>query len=338
MRRAAVEGENVAFLRVMRHLTLVVIVTCLGSSALASEEYPAHPITIVVPFAAGGPTDILARIIAQSIPSLGQQVVVEDVTGAGGTIAAAKVARAVPDGYTMVMGNLGTHAAARGIYRSLPYDPRTDFEPVILVASTPMVLVARKTMPVHTLSDVIAYAKAHRGKTTMGSAGVGSISHLALLLFNHLTGAGVVHVPYRGLSEATNDLLGGQIDLLFDQVVTATPHIQAGAENPIAVTIPTRAPSIPNVPSADEAGLGRLQTVAWTALFMPKGTPQPIVLRINAAVQKAMRDPTIRKRLTEIGADIPPPQECTPAALGHLVATEIEKWVPLIEAAGVTAQ
>jgi tripartite-type tricarboxylate transporter receptor subunit TctC len=172
----------------------------------------------------------------------------------------------------------------------------------------------------------------------MGSAGLGSISHLALLLFNHLTGAGVVHVPYRGLSEATNDLLGGQIDLLFDQVVTATPHILAGAENPIAVTIPTRAPSIPNVPSANEAGLPQLQTVAWTALFMPKGTPQPIVLRINAAVQKAMQDPTIQKRLTEIGADIPPPQERTPAALGRLVATEIDKWVPLIEAAGVTAQ
>jgi tripartite-type tricarboxylate transporter receptor subunit TctC len=225
-----------------------------------------------------------------------------------------------------------------GIYRSLPYNPRTDFEPVILVASTPMVLVARKTLPLHSLSDVTAYAKAHRGKTTMGSAGVGSISHLALLLFNHLTGAGVVHVPYRGLSEATNDLLGGQIDLLFDQVVTATPHILAGAENPIAVTIPTRAPSIPNVPSANEAGLPQLQTVAWTALFMPKGTPQPIVLRINAAVQKAVQDPTIQKRLTEIGADIPPPQERTPAALGRLVATEIDKWVPLIEAAGVTAQ
>jgi len=314
-------------------------VMCHGSSALASENYPARPITIVVPFAAGGPTDILARIIAQSIgPLLGQQVVVEDVTGAGGTIAAAKVARAAPDGYTTVMGNLGTHAAAVGIYRSLPYDPRIDFEPVILVASTPMVLVARKTLPVHSLSDVIAYAKAHKGKTTMGSAGVGSISHLALLLFNHLTGANVVHVPYRGLSEATNDLLGGQIDLLFDQVVTATPHILAGAENPIAVTIATRAPSIPNVPSANEAGLPQLQTVAWTALFMPKGTPQPIVLGINAAVQKAMQDPTIQKRLSEIGADVPPPQERTPAALGRLVATEIDKWVPLIEAAGVTAQ
>ncbi len=294
---------------------------------------------MVVPFAAGGPTDILGRLIAQAIgPALGQQVVVEDVTGAGGTIGASKVARAAPDGYTMVMGNLGTHAASVGIYSNLAYDPRKDFEPVILVASTPMVLVTRKTLPVKTLADVIAWAKANKGKATMGSAGVGSISHLTLLLFNHLTGADVTHVPYRGLSEATNDLLGGQIDLLFDQVVTATPHILNGGENAVVVTIPQRAPSIPNVPSANEAGLPQLQTVAWTALFMPKGTPATIVSRINGAVQKAMQDADLAKRLAQIGADLPPPDQRTPEALGQLVNAEIDKWVPLIKAAGVTAQ
>jgi tripartite-type tricarboxylate transporter receptor subunit TctC len=294
---------------------------------------------MVVPFAAGGPSDILARIIAQFIgPLLGQQVVVEDTTGAGGTIGATRVARADADGYTMVMGNLGTHAASLGIYKSLPYDPRTDFEPVILVASTPMVLVTRKTLPLHRLDDVIAYAKANKGKTTMGSAGIGSISHLTLLLFNHLTGANVVHVPYRGLSEASNDLLGGQIDTLFDQVVTATPHILSDSENAIVVTIPQRAPSIPDVPSATEAGLPELQTVAWTALFMPKGTPALIVERINGAVQKAMVDPVIQKRLAEIGADIPPPEQRSPQALGRLVNAEVDKWVPLIKAAGVVAE
>jgi tripartite-type tricarboxylate transporter receptor subunit TctC len=292
-----------------------------------------------VPFAAGGPTDILARVIGQAIgATLGQQIVVEDVTGAGGTIGAAKAARATPDGYTMVMGNLGTHAASVGIYSNLAYDPRKDFEPVILVASTPMVLVATKTLPVKTLNDVVAWAKANKGKATMGSAGVGSISHLTLLLFNHLTGAGVTHVPYRGLSEASNDLLGGQIDLLFDQVVTATPHVLNGSENAIVVTIPERSPSIPNVPSAIEAGLPQLQTVAWTALFMPKGTPAAIVNRTNAAVQKAMQDPDVAKRLAQIGADIPPPEQRTPRALGQLVSAEIDKWVPLIKAAGVTAQ
>jgi len=319
----------------------VAVIVCVGAASIAraEDQYPSRPITIVVPFAAGGPTDILARLVGQAIgPTLGQQVIVEDVTGAGGTIGATKVARAAPDGYTMVMGNLGTHAASVGIYSNLPYDPRKDFEPVILVASTPMVLVTRKTLPVKTLSDVIAWAKADKGKATMGSAGVGSISHLTLLLFNHLTGADVTHVPYRGLSEATNDLLGGQIDMLFDQVVTATPHILNDSENAIVVTIPHRAPSIPNVPSATEAGLPQLQTVAWTALFMPKGTPATIVDRINGAVVKAMQDPAIAKRLAQIGADIPPPDQRSPQALGQLVRSEIDKWVPLIKAAGVTAK
>jgi tripartite-type tricarboxylate transporter receptor subunit TctC len=171
----------------------------------------------------------------------------------------------------------------------------------------------------------------------MGSAGVGSISHLTLLLFNHLTGADFIHVPYRGLSEATNDLLGGQIDTLFDQVVTAAPHILSDSENAIVVTIPDRARLIPNVPSANEAGLPQLQTIAWTALFMPKGTPGPIIDRINAAVQKAMQDPGVMQRLADIGADLPPADQRSPQALGRLVSAEIDKWVPLIQAAGVIA-
>jgi tripartite-type tricarboxylate transporter receptor subunit TctC len=322
----------------MRSIAAALISAVIAVAAQADDRYPARPVTMVVPFAAGGPTDILGRVMAQAIsPMLGQQVIVEDVTGAGGTIGATKVARATPDGYTMVMGNLGTHAASLGIYKNLAYDPRADFEPVILVASTPMVLVTRKTLPAHSLDEVIAWAKANKGKATMGSAGVGSISHLTLLLFNHLTGADLTHVPYRGLSEATNDLLGGQIDTLFDQVVTATPHILSDSENAIVVTVPARAPSIPNVPSANEAGLPQLQTVAWTALFMPKSTPQAIVERINAAVQKAMEDPVIAKRLAEIGADLPPPEQRSPQALRQLVNGEIDKWVPLIKAAGVTA-
>jgi len=322
----------------MRSIAAALIFAAIAVAAQADDRYPTRTITMVVPFAAGGPTDILGRVMAQAIsPMLGQQVIVEDVTGAGGTIGATKVARATPDGYTMVMGNLGTHAASLGIYKNLAYDPRTDFEPVILVASTPMVLVTRKTLPAHSLDEVIAWAKANKGKATMGSAGVGSISHLTLLLFNHLTGADLTHVPYRGLSEATNDLLGGQIDTLFDQVVTATPHILNAGENAIVVTVPARAPSIPNVPSANEAGLPQLQTVAWTALFMPKSTPPAIVERINAAMQKAMEDPAIAKRLAEIGADIPPPAQRSPQALRQLVNAEIDKWVPLIKAAGVTA-
>jgi tripartite-type tricarboxylate transporter receptor subunit TctC len=308
-------------------------------SADAQDRYPSRPITMIVPFAAGGPTDILARLVSQTIsPMLGQQVVVEDVTGAGGTIGATRAARADPDGYTMIMGNLGTHAASLGMYPKLPYDPRTDFAPVILVATTPMVLVTRKTLPLHSLDDVVAYAKANKGKTTMGSAGVGSISHLTLLLFNHLTGAGVVHVPYRGLSQAINDLLGGQIDLLFDQVVTATPHIVNDSENAIVVTIPQRAAAVPKVPSADEAGLPQLHTLAWSALFMPKGTSAAMVSRINGAVAKAMDNPEIEKRFAEIGADLPPPDQRSAEALQQLVKAEVDKWVPLIKEAGVVGE
>ena len=325
-------------LRTLRLAAIAGVLACVACGAQAEDAYPTRPMTMVVPFAAGGPTDILARIVGQHMGNtLGQSVVIEDVTGAGGTIGAARVARATPDGYTMVMGNLGTHAASLGIYQKLAYDPRTDFEPVILVASTPMVLVTRKTLPVHNLDEAIAYAKANKGKTTMGSAGIGSISHLTLLLFNHLTGAGVTHVPYRGLSEASNDLLGGQIDMLFDQVVTATPHILNDSENAIVVTIPQRAPSIPEVPSSKEAGLPQLQTVAWTALFMPKRTPAAVIARVNGAVTKAMDDPAIQKRLGEIGADIPPPDQRSPEALRQLVNSEIDKWVPLIKEAGIAA-
>ena len=309
------------------------------SGASAQQPYPVRPITVIVPFAAGGPTDILARILgAHMSQTLGQQIVIENVTGAGGSIGAARVAKAAPDGYTMVMGNLGTHAAAVGLYKNLSYDPRVDFEPVMLVASTPMVLVVRKNLQTDTLKDFMAYARANRGKVTFGSAGTGSISHLTYLLFTHLTKTEIQHIPYRGLSQAVNDLLSGQIDMMFDQVVSASPHILSGSVKPIAVTTPTRSAIIPKVPSSSEAGLPELQTIAWTALFLPKATPKPIVVRINAAVDKAMRDEAIAKRLADLGADLPPPDGRTPQALGNLVRTEIDKWVPLIQTAGAVGE
>jgi tripartite-type tricarboxylate transporter receptor subunit TctC len=301
----------------------------------AAEDYPARSITMIVPFSAGGPTDVMARIVGQHMSrTLGQSVVVENVTGAGGTIGTTRVAKAAPDGYTMVMGNLGTHAASVGMYKTLAYDPRTSFEPVMIVGSTPMVLVVKKDLPVATLGEFIAYARG-RQKIPFGSAGTGSISHLTLLLFGNLIKADFQHVPYRGLSQAANDLLGGQIDALFDQAVSAAPHIMAGSTKPLAVTIPARAASLPDVPSSTEAGLPELQTIAWTALFLPKGTPQRIVARVNAAVDAAMRDETIAKRMADLGADLPAPDERTPQALARLVSSEIDKWVPLIRAAGV---
>jgi tripartite-type tricarboxylate transporter receptor subunit TctC len=304
-----------------------------GQTANGQPQYPTRPITVIVPFAAGGPTDVLARILGHHMSeTLGQQIVVENVTGGGGTIGAARVAKAAPDGYTLVMGNLGTHAAAVGLYKNLSYDPRADFEPVMLVASTPMVLVVRKTLDVGTLKDFTAYAAANPGKLSFGSAGTGSISHLTYLLFTHLTKTRIQHVPYRGLSQSMNDLLSGQIDLMFDQVVSATPHILAGGVKPIAVTAPGRAAAIPDVPTSTEAGLPEFQTIAWSALFLPKGTPKPIVDRLNAAVDKAMQDESVIKRMAQLGADLPAPGERTPQALGNLVRSEIDKWVPLIRA------
>jgi tripartite-type tricarboxylate transporter receptor subunit TctC len=307
----------------------------LAAVPTQAQQYPQRPITMIVPFAAGGPTDVLARVLGQHMSqTLGQSIVVEDVTGAGGTLGAAKAAKAAADGYTLVMGNLGTHAASMGLYKNLSYDPRTDFEPIIVAATTPMVLVTKKDLPVTTLNDVIALAK--QRKITQGNAGTGSASHLTTLLFASLTHVDVQLVPYRGLSQAMNDLLAGQIETMFDQVISSSPHILSGGVKPIAVTGPIRAKSVPNVPTTIEAGLPELQTLTWTALFAPKGTPKPIIDKLNAAVDQAMNDPAIAKRLAELGADVPPPgEERSPQALGKLVVAEVAKWVPLIRAAGV---
>ena len=324
----------------MRSVKLAVALAarCSLAAPAAAQQFPQRPITMIVPFAAGGPTDVLARVIGDYMSrTLGQPVIIEDVTGAGGTIGATRAAKAAPDGYTLVMGNIGTHAASVGLYPKLAYDPRTSFAPVMLVATTPMVLLVKNDLPVTTLNDVVALAK--QRKITMGSAGTGSSSHLTLLLFQSLIKTQVQHVPYRGLSQAENDLLAGQIETLFDQVISASPHIIGGGVKPIVVTAPERAPAIPNVPTAAEAGMPDLITITWTALFAPKGTPKPIVDKLNAAVDAAMRDPGIAKRLAELGADLPKAgDERKPEALGKLVAAEVAKWTPLIRAAGVAAE
>jgi tripartite-type tricarboxylate transporter receptor subunit TctC len=324
----------------MRIVKLVVALAAvmLAAAPAMAEDYPQRPITIIVPFAAGGPTDILARVIgAHMSATLGQPVVIEDVTGAGGTIGAIRVAKAAPDGYTLVMGNIGTHAASVGLYPKLTYDPRTSFEPIMVIANTPMVLIVKNDLPVKTLSDVVALAK--QRKITMGSAGTGSSSHLTLLLFQSLIKTEVQHVPYRGLSQAENDMLGGQIETLFDQTISASPHIINGGVKPIVVTSPERAAAIPKVPTSAESGMPDLLTITWTALFAPKGTPKPIIDKLNAAVDAAMHDAFIAKRLAELGADLPKPgDERAPAALGRLVASEVAKWTPLIRAAGVSAE
>jgi tripartite-type tricarboxylate transporter receptor subunit TctC len=317
----------------------MLLVSMAVHSASAQNAFPERTVRILVGYVPGGPNDIIARAIGDKLAQAwDRSVVVENVPGASGNIAGDRVAKAAPDGYTMVMGNLGSHAASVGLYKNLSYDPRIDFEPVMLVASTPMVLVVRKNLQTDTLKEFIAYAAANPHKVTFGSAGTGSGSHLTYLLFTHLTKLEIQHVPYRGLSQAVNDLLSGQIDMMFDQLVSATPHILSGGVKPIAVTAPSRAAAIPKVPSSIEAGLPELQTSIWTALFFPKATPKPIVERINAALDKAMRDATVAKRLADLGADLPAAGERTPQALGKLVRDEVDKWVPLIQAAGAAGE
>jgi tripartite-type tricarboxylate transporter receptor subunit TctC len=322
-------------MRIVTFATALAAALLAASAPAPAQRYPQRPITMIVPFAAGGPTDVLARVLGQHMSrTLGQSVIVEDVTGAGGTLGSAKAAKAAPDGYTLVMGNIGTHAASMGLYKHLPYDPRTDFEPIMLIATTPMVLVVRKDLAVKTLNDVIALSR--QRKITQGNAGTGSASHLTTLLYMSLTHADLQLVPYRGLSQAMNDLLAGQIDTMFDQVISSSPHILNGGVKPVAVTSPTRAKAIPNVPTTIEAGLPELQTLTWTALFAPKGTPKPIIDKLNAAVDHAMKDPAVAKRLDELGADLPAPgDERSPQALARLVSAEVAKWVPLIRAAGI---
>src|SRR5215475_2556823 len=272
----------------MRALTFAAAAALLvAAGPTQAQQFPQRPITMIVPFAAGGPTDVLARVLGQHMSqTLGQSIIVEDVTGAGGTIGSARAAKAAPDGYTLVMGNIGTHAASVGLYPKLPYNPSSDFEPIMLIATTPMVLVVKKDLPVKTLSDVIALAK--QRKITQGNAGTGSASHLTTLLFTSIAHVDLQLVPYRGLSQAMNDLLAGQIETMFDQVISSSPHINNGGVKPIAVTSPVRAKAIPNVPTTIEAGLPDLQTLTWTALFAPKGTPKPVIDKLNAAVDQAM--------------------------------------------------
>jgi tripartite-type tricarboxylate transporter receptor subunit TctC len=308
----------------------------LASPTLAT--YPERNVTVVVPFAAGGATDVIARIYADHMSrTLGQQLLVENVTGAGGTIAATRVARATPDGYTLLMGNLGTQAASVGLYPNLVYDPRTDFAPIMNAAATPMLVAAKKDLPVTDFREFVAYVKANASKMNYGTGGVGATSHLTCLFLDSLLETKVQHVPFRGSGPALNALLAGQIDYVCDQTVGIVPQIQAGQVKGLVVAVKNRIPVIPEVPTSEEQGLAQFQASGWNALFAPKGTPAEIVTILNAAARAAIKDESVRKRLFELGAELPDDAGQTPEALGELVRTEIEKWVPVIKKSGVTA-
>jgi tripartite-type tricarboxylate transporter receptor subunit TctC len=303
-----------------------------------SETYPSHPITMVLPFAAGGPTDTLARIIAARMQvSLGQPVIVENVSGAAGTIGVGRVARAAPDGYTISVGPMNSHVLTGAIY-NLPFDLLKDFEPVALIANNPSVVVSKKEVPAKDLKELIAWVKANREKVLVGTSGVGAATHLGGILFENLTGADVQFVPYRGTGPSMQALVAGQIDLIFDQLSSSLPQLQEGTIRSYALMAKQRAAAAPDIPTVDEAGLPGLYLPVWTGMWVPKDTPKDIIDKLNGAVVESLADATVRKRLADIGQEIYPREQQTPEALRAYHEAEIEKWWPIVKAAGIKAE
>src|SRR6202161_4040766 len=304
----------------------------------SSDAYPSHPITMVLPFSAGGPTDALARILTAKMREiLGQSVIIENVTGAAGTIGVGRVARAAADGYTLSVGPMNSHVLTGAIYH-LPFDLLNDFEPVALLASNPSVIVSKKELPAKDLKELIAWVKANPDKVLAGTSGVGAATHLGGILFETLTDTRIQFIPYRGTSQAMQALVAGQIDLIFDQLSSSLPQLQEGTIKSYAVMSKARAVAAPDIPTVDEAGLPGLYLPVWNGMWVPKGPPKHIIDKLNHAVVESLADPTVRKRLADIGLEIYPREQQTPEALHAYQAAEIEKWWPIVKAAGIKAE
>lgn len=313
----------------------------LGCCALASgaqgQEYPTRPVTLVVPYGPGSPADVLGRLLAQRMSEiLGQQIIVENVAGAGGVTGVNRVAKAAPDGYQFVQGGTGTHAQSQTLYKNPPYNAATDFAPLALVTESPLVLIARKDLPGDDLAGFIAYAKAK--PATYGSAGVGSATHLGCAMLGQAAGVAITHVPYRGMGQVMQDLQAGRIDFGCDFVLGALPQVEGKLVKPIAVLTKDRSAAMPNVPTAHEQGLVNFEAYNWNAMFLPKGTPEPIVKRLHGALMQALETPAVRDRLSSLGAVIPPPERRTPEYLARFVESEIAKWAGPIKASGAMAE
>jgi tripartite-type tricarboxylate transporter receptor subunit TctC len=322
----------------LKKISVAAIAALTATIATASAQtYPTKPVTMIIPFAAGGPTDVLGRVIAQRMSEvLGQQVVVENVGGAGGMTGSKRVADTAPDGYMILLGTVGTQAQSQTMYKKPLYNSATDFTPVALVAEVPIVLITRKDLPVKDLKEFITYAKANQAKMQYGSAGAGSATHLGCVLLNHIIGVDITHVPYRGTGPAMQDLQGGRIDYLCEVISTAKPQIDGGTVKPIAIMTKERSPALPNVPTGLEQGTPDLEAYTWNALFLPKGAPADVVKKLNDAAAQAMKTPAVRERLETLGAVIVSPDRATPEYLGPFLKSEIEKWASPIKASGVT--
>jgi tripartite-type tricarboxylate transporter receptor subunit TctC len=300
-----------------------------------AQAYPSRPITMIVPYAASGPTDALARVLAERMTtSLGQPLVVENVSGANGSIAVGRVARATPDGYTICLGVWNTHVSNGALY-SLQYDVVNDFEPISLVASFSSMIVARKSVPANDLNEFIAWLKAHPDSASQGSAGAGSLGHIGGVYFQNVTGTRIQHVPYRGSAPAMQDLVAGQIDMMIDAPVVILPQLRAGTIKALALLAERRLAQAAEVPTADEAGLPGFRLSNWFGLWAPKGTAKEIIGKLNAATTNSLADRTVRQKFADLGFEIPERERLTPEALGAFQKAEIEKWWPIIKAANI---
>jgi tripartite-type tricarboxylate transporter receptor subunit TctC len=316
---------------------IAALAACMGWTGTATaQNYPNRPLTMVIPFAAGGPTDVLGRTMAQRMTEiLGQQVVVENVGGAGGGLGSARVAKAAPDGYTFVLGTVGTHAQNQTLYKKPLYDATKDFTPVALMAELPLVLIARKDLPANDMKSFVAYAKENQAKMQFGHAGPGSATHLGCVVVNLTLGTDITAVPYPGTGPAMTDLIGGRVDFLCEIITTAKPQIDGGAVKAIAVMSNTRSAALPNVPTAKEQGTD-MQAYTWNAFFLPKGAPAAVVKKLHDATIEAMKSPTVRSKLEGLGATFVSDDRTSPEYLEKFVKSEIEKWAKPIKASGVS--
>lgn len=319
----------------MRLKALIATSFCVLAASASAQEWPARNVTLIVPFAAGGGIDANARVQAIALADvLKQGVIVENVGAAGGTVGTARVAKAAPDGYTMLIGNSGTHSYAATLYKSLPFDPIKDFEPVGITTDSPRILVVRKDLPVNNLKEFVAYAKANQAKMQYGSAGVGSGTHLPCTLLNTVMGVNIVHVPYRGAGPAMQDLVGGRIDYMCDTIQTGAEQAKGGTIKGIAVMAPKRVPII-DLPTTAEAGMDGVEATVWNGFFYPKGTPRDIVMKMNRALNEMIERADVKKRMADLGLDILPPEQRTPEYMTEFLPRDIERWGKVIREAGL---
>jgi tripartite-type tricarboxylate transporter receptor subunit TctC len=321
--------------RLLSGVALAAALLVAGTATAPAQDFPTRPVTVIVPFSAGGPTDALIRTLGERMSqSLGQPVLVENVTGAAGTIGVGRVAKAAPDGYTLSFGHWSTHVINGAVY-PLPFNLLTDLEPVALLTSYPMILISKNAVPAKDLKEFVAWVKANQDKISVGSIGAGSAAHVAGVYFENLTGTKLNYIPYRGAAPALQDLLAGNIDFMFDHLANALPHVKEGKIKAYAITADKRVPSAPDIPTVDEAGLPKLHVAIWYGLWAPKGTPKDVVAKLNAAVKDALADPGVRAKLEALGQVIPPPDQQTPQALAAHQKAEIEKWWPIVKAANI---